>query len=72
MASSPEIICLDIWLPGVCVSVSLHKFSMGGGGLSACGRWELNASVVEQGINHPRLVVPEKMCPITHECQIRV
>lgn len=31
MASSPEIICLNIWLPGVCVSVSLHKFSLRGG-----------------------------------------
>lgn len=56
----------------VFVSLSHYTNSAWGGGLSACGRWELNASVVEQGINHPRLVVPEKMCPITHECQIRV
>lgn len=26
----PGIICLDIWLPGVCVSVSLHKFILQG------------------------------------------
>lgn len=31
MSRRPEIVCPDIWLPGVCVSVSLHKLSLQGG-----------------------------------------
>lgn len=53
-----------------CLSLS-HYTNSACRGLSACSRWELNASMVEQGMAHPRLVVPEKMCRITHDCQIR-